>query len=49
MGAEGIFRTLCGHPGEGYKTLFEGQVVGFDVIQGEKSPQASNVSKGSQE
>ena len=31
--------------GEGYKTLSEGQPVEFEIIQGEKGPQASNVSK----
>ena len=30
---------------EGYKTLNEGQEVDFDVIDGEKGPQASNVIK----
>ncbi len=33
--------------GEGYKTLSEGQVVEFEVIQGEKGPQAANVMKPS--
>ena len=31
--------------GEGYKTLQEGQAVEFDVIQGPKGEQASNVVK----
>ena len=30
---------------EGYKTLNEGQEVEFDVIDGAKGPQASNVIK----
>ncbi len=29
--------------GEGYKTLQEGQAVEFDIIQGPKGEQASNV------
>lgn len=29
---------------EGYKTLEEGQAVEFEVVQGEKGPQATNVS-----
>jgi len=29
---------------EGYKTLSEGQSVEFEVVQGEKGPQAANVS-----
>ncbi|MCC6728070.1 MAG: cold-shock protein [Chthonomonadales bacterium] len=28
---------------DGYKTLSEGQVVDFEVVQGAKGPQASNV------
>ncbi|HAJ57737.1 MAG TPA: cold-shock protein [Candidatus Omnitrophica bacterium] len=31
--------------GEGYRTLEEGQAVEFDVIQGPKGEQASNVVK----
>lgn len=28
---------------EGYKSLHEGQQVSYDVVQGQKGPQASNV------
>jgi len=31
--------------GEGFKTLAEGQRVDFEVVQGEKGPQAANVEK----
>ncbi|MBU1888085.1 MAG: cold shock domain-containing protein [Candidatus Omnitrophica bacterium] len=31
--------------GEGYKTLDEGQGVEFEVVQGPKGEQASNVTK----
>ncbi|QXM05580.1 cold-shock protein [Crassaminicella indica] len=30
---------------DGYKTLEEGQAVEFEVVQGEKGPQATNVTK----
>ena len=30
---------------DGYKTLEEGQAVEFDVVNGEKGPQATNVTK----
>ncbi|HEX7714905.1 MAG TPA: cold-shock protein [Bacillota bacterium] len=30
---------------DGYKTLEEGQTVEFDIIQGERGPQAANVTK----
>ena len=31
--------------GEGYRSLDEGQQVSFEVTQGKKGPQASNVTK----
>jgi CspA family cold shock protein len=31
--------------GEGYRSLDEGQKVSFEVTQGKKGPQASNVTK----
>lgn len=30
---------------DGYKSLEEGQAVEFEVVQGEKGPQATNVTK----
>lgn len=40
-----IFVHYSAIQGEGYKTLEEGQRVEFDVVQGNRGPQAANVSK----
>ncbi len=44
-GGRDVFVHYSAIQGEGYKTLSEGQAVEFDVIQGDKGPQASNVLK----
>ncbi len=46
-GGRDVFVHYSAIQGEGYKTLSEGQSVEFDIIQGEKGPQASNVLKSS--
>ena len=40
-----VFVHYSAIQGEGFKTLNEGQKVSFDVISGEKGPQAANVEK----
>ena len=44
-GGRDVFVHYSAIQGEGYRTLSEGQAVEFEVIQGEKGPQASNVMK----
>lgn len=46
-GGRDVFVHYSAIQGEGYKTLSEGQNVEFEIIQGEKGPQASNVLKAS--
>jgi CspA family cold shock protein len=40
-----IFVHFSSIQGDGFKSLAEGQAVTFDVVQGAKGLQASNVSK----
>jgi len=44
-GGEDVFVHFAAVEGEGYKTLEEGQQVQFEIVQGDKGLQASNVSK----
>ena len=44
-GGEDVFVHFSAIQGEGYKTLEEGAAVEFEVIDGEKGPQAANVTK----
>ncbi|MCU5132587.1 cold-shock protein [Bacillus cereus group sp. MYBK163-2] len=46
-GGDDVFVHFSAIQGEGYKTLEEGQAVTFDVEQGQRGPQASNVRKAS--
>jgi len=40
-----VFVHYTAIQGDGFKTLTEGQKVDFDLIDGPKGPQASNVNK----
>ena len=42
---EDLFVHYSAIQGEGYKTLEEGQSVEFEVSQGPKGPQATNVTR----
>jgi len=44
-GGGDVFVHFSAIQGEGFKTLAEGQRVQFEVTQGQKGPQASNVVK----
>jgi CspA family cold shock protein len=43
--ARDVFVHYTAIQGEGFKTLAEGQKVDFELIDGPKGPQASNVAK----
>ncbi|NBC73106.1 cold-shock protein [Paenibacillus sacheonensis] len=44
-GGNDVFVHFSAIEGEGYKSLDEGQRVQFNVTQGQRGPQAENVSK----
>jgi len=44
-GGRDVFVHYSAIQGEGFKTLAEGQQVEFDIVEGEKGPQAANVVK----
>ncbi|MFS8651538.1 MAG: cold-shock protein CspD [Caldibacillus sp.] len=44
-GGDDVFVHYTAIQGEGYKTLEEGQEVSFEIVQGNRGPQAANVVK----
>jgi len=42
-GGEDVFVHFSGISGDGFRSLAEGQQVEFEVTQGKKGPQATNV------
>ncbi len=44
-GSKDVFVHHAAIQGEGFKSLREGQQVEFEITQGPKGPQASNVAK----
>jgi len=40
-----VFAHFSAISGDGFKSLAEGQRVRFDVVEGQKGPQASNITK----
>ncbi|CAM3052895.1 cold shock domain-containing protein [Filibacter tadaridae] len=42
---EDVFVHFTGIVSEGFKTLDEGQAVSFEIIEGNRGPQAANVLK----
>ena len=42
-GAKDVFVHYSAIQQEGFKTLKEGDIVEFDVVEGQKGPQAANV------
>jgi len=40
-----VFAHFSAITGDGFKTLEEGQKVSFDIVEGDRGPQASNIVK----
>ncbi|AYC29470.1 cold-shock protein [Paenisporosarcina cavernae] len=44
-GEDDVFVHFSAIQGEGFKTLDEGQSVEFEIVEGNRGPQAANVTK----
>ncbi|WAA11079.1 cold-shock protein CspD [Fervidibacillus albus] len=44
-GGDDVFVHYTAIQGDGYKTLEEGQSVSFEIVEGNRGPQAANVVK----
>lgn len=44
-GGDDVFVHFTAIVGDGYKSLEEGQEVSFEIVEGNRGPQASNVVK----
>ncbi|MDP7980785.1 cold-shock protein CspD [Bacillus multifaciens] len=44
-GSDDVFVHFTAIQGEGYKSLEEGQEVSFEIVEGNRGPQAANVIK----
>ena len=44
-GGDDVFVHFTAIEGDGFKSLEEGQEVSFEIVEGNRGPQASNVTK----
>lgn len=44
-GGDDVFVHFTAIEGDGYKSLDEGQEVSFEIVEGNRGPQAANVTK----
>ncbi|TCT19968.1 putative cold-shock DNA-binding protein [Melghiribacillus thermohalophilus] len=45
-GGDDVFVHFSAIQSDGFKTLEEGEAVQFDIVEGNRGPQAANVQKG---
>jgi len=45
VGGDDVFVHFSAIQGDGFKTLEEGQTVKFEIVEGQRGPQAANVQK----